>query len=124
MARLLERSATALINRETPFESVKWEPYIVPGIRIARLYTDLTNRILTGLLQAEAGASYPLHNHGDVEEIFMLQGDLIVGDRVYGSGDYTRTVPGMSHAPETRHGCMFFFRVSIDNQFLEEIPVR
>jgi hypothetical protein len=125
VARLLERGATALINRDaTPLQSVKWEPYVVPGIRIARLYTDLTNRMVTGLLQAEAGARYPLHNHGDVEEIFMLQGDLIVGGKVYGSGDYIRTVPGMSHAPETPHGCMFFFRASIDNQFLEEIAAR
>lgn len=122
VSRLLQRSATGLINRnETSFQNVKWEPYVVPGIRIARLYVDLTTRIVTGLLQAEPGSRYPLHSHGNVEEIFMLQGDLRVGDKVYGSGDYIRTVPGMTHAPETLHGCMFFFRASMDNQFLEEV---
>lgn len=124
VARLLERSATTLINRDAiPSQEVKWEPYIVPGIRIARLHTDLVNRMVTGLLQAEPGSRYPLHSHGGVEEIFMLQGDLIVGDRVYGSGDYIRSTPGMVHAPETRHGCMFFFRASMDNAFLEEVAI-
>jgi anti-sigma factor ChrR (cupin superfamily) len=114
-----------LINcNETSFQNVKWEPYLVPGIRIARLYVDLTTGMVTGLLQAEPGSRYPVHNHGDVEEIFMLQGDLRVGDRVYGSGDYIRSVPGMVHAPETHHGCMFFFRASMDNQFLETVAAR
>ena len=122
VSRLLQRGITGIINRnETAFQNVRWEPYVVPGIRVARLYVDLPNRMVTGLLQADPGARYPLHNHADVEEIFMLQGDLRVGDRVYGSGDYIRTVPGASHAPETRHGCMFFFRASIDNQFLEAV---
>jgi quercetin dioxygenase-like cupin family protein len=125
VSRLLQRGATGLINRDaTTFQNVKWEPFIVPGIRIARLYVDLTTQMVTGLLQAEPGSRYPLHNHGGVEEIFMLQGDLRVGDRVYGSGDYIRTVPGIAHAPETLHGCMFFFRASLENEFLEEVPTR
>jgi len=122
--RLLKQGMTELINQDsTSLQSVKWEPHAAPGIRLARLYTDLVSRTITGLLRAEPGARYPVHSHGGVEEIFMLQGDLVIGDKVYISGDYIRTVPGMKHAPETRQGCMFFFRASLDNEFLEETTV-
>ncbi|NJP10179.1 MAG: anti-sigma factor [Leptolyngbyaceae cyanobacterium RU_5_1] len=124
IARLLERGMTSFLNQETTrFNDLKWEPYAIPGVMIARLHTDFEKRELVGLLRAEPGAHYPLHSHGGVEEIFMLQGDLVDGSKVYGSGDYIRTVPGTVHAPHTWNGCMFFFRVSLDNEFLEAVPV-
>lgn len=121
VARLLERSATSLINRsEVRYQSIKWERYKVPGVTIARLHIDLVKREAVGLFRAEPGLRYPLHHHADVEEIFMLQGDLIMGNKVYGSGDYIRSVPSSIHAPETRGGCMFFFRTSLHDEILEE----
>ncbi|PZV16379.1 MAG: anti-sigma factor [Leptolyngbya sp.] len=124
VARLLERSATSLINRsEVRHQAIKWERYKVPGVTIARLHIDLVKREAVGLFRAEPGVRYPLHHHADVEEIFMLQGDLIIGNKVYGSGDYIRSVPSSSHAPETQGGCMFFFRTSLHDEILEEAQV-
>ena len=121
VARLLERSATSLINRsEVRHQAIKWERYKVPGVTIARLHIDLVKREAVGLFRAEPGVRYPLHHHADVEEIFMLQGDLIIGNKVYGSGDYIRSVPSSTHAPETHGGCMFFFRTSLHDEILEE----
>ncbi|MEX0268088.1 cupin domain-containing protein [Leptolyngbyaceae cyanobacterium UHCC 1019] len=122
VARLLERSATSLINRsEVRHQAIKWERYKVPGVTIARLHIDLVKREAVGLFRAEPGVRYPLHHHADVEEIFMLQGDLIMGNKVYGSGDYIRSVPSSTHAPETHGGCMFFFRTSLHDEILEEV---
>ncbi|MBM0742364.1 cupin domain-containing protein [Phormidium sp. CLA17] len=124
VARLLERSATSLINRsEVRHQAIKWERYKVPGVTIARLHIDLVKREAVGLFRAEPGVRYPLHYHADVEEIFMLQGDLIMGNKVYGSGDYIRSVPSSTHAPETHGGCMFFFRTSLHDEILEEAQV-
>jgi anti-sigma factor ChrR (cupin superfamily) len=124
VARLLERSATSLINRgEVRHQAIKWERYKVPGVTIARLHIDLVKREAVGLFRAEPGVRYPLHHHADVEEIFMLQGDLIMGNKVYGSGDYIRSVPSSTHAPETHGGCMFFFRTSLHDEILEEVEV-
>lgn len=87
---------------------------------IARLHIDLVEREAVGLFRAEPGVRYPLHHHANVEEIFMLQGDLILGNKVYGSGDYIRSVPSSTHAPETHGGCMFFFRTSLHDEILAE----
>jgi anti-sigma factor ChrR (cupin superfamily) len=124
IVRLMEMGATSVLNRDVVrSRDLKWQDYRVPGIQIARLHVDLAKREATGLLKAEPGAHYPMHRHADTEEIFMLQGDLMIGDRVYGSGDYIRSQPGTAHAPRTHGGCMFFFRASLDNEFLEEFAM-
>jgi ChrR Cupin-like domain len=124
IARLLERSATALINPdEVYYRDIHWKPHRTPGVMVARFYVDLVKREAVGLLKAEPGVVYPLHNHTGVEEIFMLQGDLVIGNKVYGSGDYIRSLPGSAHAPASRTGCMFFFRSCIDDTFPEEMLI-
>jgi quercetin dioxygenase-like cupin family protein len=125
IARLLERGTTALINTgEIRYSEIHWKPHPVLGVTVARFHVDLVKREVVGLLKAEPGMVYPLHKHAGVEELFMLQGDLVIGDRVYGSGDYIRSQPNSSHAPKSHTGCMFFFRTSMDDEFLEEVGSR
>jgi len=100
-------------------QDLVWQPHRVPGVMIARLHVDTVKHEVVGLFRAEAGVRYPLHRHAGVEEIFMLQGDLVIAGKVYGSGDYIRSEPGSIHAPETTGGCMFFFRTSCDDEYFE-----
>lgn len=98
-------------------QNIVWQPHPVPGVMIATLHVDPVKREITGLLRAEPGVRYPLHRHAAIEEMFMLEGDLAIAGQVYGAGDYIRSHPGSSHAPETRGGCMFFFRTSLDDEY-------
>ncbi|HEY9601849.1 MAG TPA: cupin domain-containing protein [Allocoleopsis sp.] len=98
-------------------QNIVWQPHPVPGVTIATLHVDPVKREITGLLRAEPGVRYPLHRHAAIEEMFMLEGDLAIAGEVYGAGDYIRSDPGSSHAPETNGGCMFFFRTSLDDEY-------
>jgi anti-sigma factor ChrR (cupin superfamily) len=98
-------------------QNFPWKPHSTPGVQVAILYTDPIKRELSGLLKAAPGVRYPLHRHAAIEEIYMLEGDLIVADQVYGAGDYLRSHPGSMHAPHTEGGCMFFFRTSMDDEY-------
>jgi quercetin dioxygenase-like cupin family protein len=100
-------------------QEMDWQPHPVPGISVKILYTDPIKRELVGMLKAEPGCCYPLHRHTIAEEIYMLQGDLTIEDTVYGVGDYIRSSAGSVHAPTTEGGCMFFFRSSLDDEYLE-----
>ncbi|MBF2003704.1 MAG: cupin domain-containing protein [Synechococcales cyanobacterium M58_A2018_015] len=111
-------SAAPATHQAIRAQELHWQPHAVPGIRIAIVHTDEIKREVVGFLQAEPGACYPLHRHAAVEEIFMLEGDLVIGEEVYGAGDYIRSYPGSSHAPCTFGGCRFFFRSSLDDEFL------
>lgn len=95
-----------------------WEPHRVPRVEIARLYEDSIRREIVCLVRAEAGVCYPCHRHASAEEIFMLEGDLVVNGEIYGIGDYIRSAPGSIHDPHTQDGCMFLIRTSLDDEIL------
>jgi quercetin dioxygenase-like cupin family protein len=122
--RVAEASAP---QRPRPFwtiraQDIAWQPHTVPGVEVSIFHTDPVARIVSGLLKAEPGVQYPLHRHAAVEEIYMLSGDLVVGEQVYGAGDYLRSHPGSVHNPYSTTGCMFFFHTSMDDEFLEPTP--
>ncbi|MBF2064501.1 MAG: cupin domain-containing protein [Calothrix sp. C42_A2020_038] len=108
----VQRSLTAVRAQD-----IQWQPHLVPGVEIAILHTDNVKREVVGILRAQKGVHYPLHRHAIGEEIYMLEGDLIIGSEVYGTFDYIRSTPGSSHAPYTKGGCMFLFRTSMDDEY-------
>jgi anti-sigma factor ChrR (cupin superfamily) len=99
-----------------------WQPYRIPGVQVAILHVDRQQREIVAMLRADAGVRYPVHCHRDsAEEIFVLEGDLIVGEEIYGVGDYIRTASGIVHSPETRGGCLCFIRTSMDDEPVEDV---
>lgn len=99
------------------FQDVQWQPHPTPGVETAIFHTDVVKREIVGLLRAAPGVQYPFHRHAIGEDIYMLEGDLIVGNEVYGAFDYIRSEVGSTHAPYTTGGCMFFFRTSMDDEY-------
>ncbi len=102
-------------------QDIAWQPHTIPGAEVSIFYTDLVSRRVSGLLKAEPGMKYPLHRHAAVEEIYMISGDLIIGEQVYGAGDYIRSHRNSVHNPYSLTGCMFFFNTSMDDEFLEPV---
>jgi len=104
-------------------QELNWQSHPTPGVEVAIVHTDEMKREMIGFLRAEPGVHYPLHCHAAIEEIFMVEGDLVVGDEVYGAGDYIRSNPGSAHAPYTIGGCRFFFHTSMDDEYPELVGV-
>lgn len=112
----------------TPFPEVgnsikaselKWRPFNAPGFQMARLHLDREKRELSCLVRAEAGLPYPAHRHAGPEEILMLEGELRIGNKIYGPGDYIHTEANSIHPnAESATACMFFLKTSIDNEIL------
>ncbi|WP_427159429.1 cupin domain-containing protein [Aliinostoc sp. HNIBRCY26] len=98
-------------------QDLNWQPHDVPGVKIAILHIDQVKREVVGLFHAEPGIHYPCHRHAAIEEIYMISGDLMVDEQVYGAGDYIRSEPGSVHSPYTNGGCMFYFRTSMDDEY-------
>ncbi|MCS6815002.1 MAG: cupin domain-containing protein [Cyanobacteria bacterium] len=119
LATLTQRTTNSLELLTNLLAGLKWRPHAAPGIEIVLLSINYRTQRVVCLLKAEAGARYPLHDHRDVEEIFMLAGDLVDGDRTYHTGDYIRSGIGSSHAPFTREGCIFLVRSSLKDKILK-----
>jgi anti-sigma factor ChrR (cupin superfamily) len=97
---------------------VKWKSYGVPGVWLGKLYIDKQKREITCLMRLEPGSTFPLHRHAGSEEVFVLEGDLIVEGEICYQGDYIRSVPGSTHSPLTQGGCLLLMNTSTDNEML------
>jgi anti-sigma factor ChrR (cupin superfamily) len=61
----------------------------------------------TILLRAAPGACLPTHVHDNTEHLLMLAGDLMIGTRSFGPGDYIRSFSGEDAIPHRSiHGCI------------------
>jgi anti-sigma factor ChrR (cupin superfamily) len=100
---------------------LQWKPHRMKGVEVVVLFVDEVNRTRHLLVKAAAGVVYPLHQHAGIEEIFMLEGELIINDEVYLAGDYIRSYPNSIHAPSTKTGCMFLIRACIDDNYDEDL---
>ncbi|WP_333300544.1 cupin domain-containing protein [Microcoleus sp. K4-C2] len=110
-----ENNTPSLIVRSN---DVKWKSYGVPGVSLGKLYIDKKKREITCLMRLEPGVTFPLHRHAASEEVFVLEGDLIVEGEICHPGDYIRSLPGSIHSSLTQGGCMLLMKTSIDNEML------
>jgi hypothetical protein len=98
-----------------------WQPRRIEGVQAVVLFRDEVSRTQHLVVKAAAGVVYPLHQHAGIEEIYMLEGELIIDDQVYLAGDYIRSYPNSIHAPFTNTGCMFLIRACIDDNYDENL---
>jgi quercetin dioxygenase-like cupin family protein len=87
--RLVAPGIAAVIAADSP-----WLPTPLPGIEYKLLHRDEERRSTTRLLRFSAGAAYPAHRHGGVEEVFVLEGSVTLNGILLGPGDYCRAEAG------------------------------
>jgi hypothetical protein len=98
-------------------ETVTWETYApVPAVQVGTFQLDLEKRQVACFVQAHGPTKFPPHRHASDEEIVVLQGDLLVDGKLYGSGDRIYSEPGTTHQPETLKGCVLYLRTSLDDE--------
>ena len=84
----------------------EWEE-AAPGITCKLLATDTEKGRVSMLVRLAPGAEYPPHTHAGVEELYMLEGELMVDDKKLCAGDYLRSEPGTTdHRVWSETGCM------------------
>jgi quercetin dioxygenase-like cupin family protein len=99
-------------------EEIAWKA-IAPGVAYKPLYRDKARNYDTALVRMDAGAHYPSHRHAQVEELFVLSGDLHVEEQVMYAGDYCRANLDSVHQQSfSEGGCVFLMMASPENQIL------
>lgn len=96
-----------------------WDPTGVEGVEVRRLFVDRANNRMTAMFRMQPGASYPEHDHAGIEECYVLQGDLHVGDDlVMRAGDYQRAGGGSEHAAQwTEGGCLLLVSCALNDRW-------
>ena len=114
-----DRDRTEIATLLEQVKTATWEPYrFAPGVQVATAQLNLETREVNCFVRSFSQVKFPQHRHAATEEILVLEGDLKIGDRVYGKGDRIQSQPGTVHQPETLTGCVLFLRTSIDDELL------
>jgi anti-sigma factor ChrR (cupin superfamily) len=79
---------------------------VAPGISCKLLATDTEKNLVTMLVRLAPGTEYPPHRHAGLEELHLLYGELMIGDRRLYRGDYNRAEAGsVDHRVWSETGC-------------------
>jgi hypothetical protein len=69
----------------------------------------------------EGGVRYPPHRHADTEELYLLDGDLMVEGQVLRAGDYCAATGGTTRgAVYSEAGCTFLLVASERDAIVED----
>ena len=79
---------SAAAQPEPPWQQV------TPGIQVKVLSADAQTDRMSMLVRLAPGFAYPSHRHADVEELWLLDGELWIDGRRLVPGDYNRAEPG------------------------------
>ena len=97
-------------------EQKPWKPLPVPGTYIKLLSLDSERGYAVLLGKLDPGARYPAHVNVGPEDFFILTGDLVIGDRRLGAGDFHHADGGSQH-PENYsvEGCTLLAVLTTDD---------
>jgi hypothetical protein len=92
--RIAQETGTApIVPRSRPSAEPEWEE-VAPGISCKLLATDTKRHRVSMLVRLAPGTEYPPHRHAGVEELHLLDGELMIGDKKLYPGNYNRAESG------------------------------
>lgn len=100
-----EPSAEPALPAPQRWAAPEWKE-AAPGISCQLLATDTEKHRVSMLVRLAPGIDYPPHRHAGLEELYMLDGELIVDDERFRPGDYRRAEAGaIDHRVWSETGC-------------------
>ena len=92
----------------TDTAAMAWSPSNWPGMSMKLLQHGGAGGGATSLIRMEPGSAIPAHKHTTAgQSVFVIEGDLIDDDVVYGPGTFLVAKAGTPHGPHgTKDGCV------------------
>lgn len=104
-----------------PPDESAWEPTDIDGVMLRILSREAGSDKVTALFRMAPNTSYPRHRHSSVEECYVLEGDLRVGDHVMRAGEFQRAEEGTVHERQsTENGCLLLVIGSTSDERLPD----
>lgn len=93
-----------------------WKALPLPGAFIKLLSIEKERGYAVLLGKIEAGVRYPAHVNAGPEDFYILSGDLVVGNRRLGAGDFHHADKGSQHEVNySEHGCTLLAVLTTDD---------
>ena len=108
-----------LASRYVDVDSLPWKPTPCAGIDMKILLEDKQSGLLTALFRWQAGAELALHEHVEVEQTFVLQGNLVDEEGEVTAGNYVWRPKGNRHIARSPNGALVLSMFLKPNIFLD-----
>ena len=94
-----------------------WVRTPFPGVSVKPLYIDPQTKLVTQLVRLAPGAYIPAHRHAAPEQCFVVEGDVSIGDEVFGAGDFSiASTKSMHGRVSSVQGCLLVIVGSPENE--------
>ena len=87
-------------------EEASWQESGSDGFWIKPLFEDAPRNLKTWLMRVEPGAHATLHDHAELEQVYVLDGSFYDQDRTYRAGEYILRAPGVMHTAGSEDGAV------------------
>ena len=96
-----------------------WKELPLKGAWIKLLSLEADQRYAVVMGKLGPGVRYPAHKHFGAEELYILTGDLHVGDRSLGPGDFHHSDAGTAHDVNySVEGCTLLAVLPVDHELV------
>lgn len=83
-----------------------WQESGSGGFLIKPLFEDRATGQRTWLMRVDPGASAPLHDHAELEQIYVIEGTFSDDETTYRAGDFAVRAPGVMHTASSETGAL------------------
>jgi len=122
MARTPFLSGEAMLadldSRNVEVDSLPWKATPVAGIDMKVLMEEPETGLLTALFRWAPGTTLPLHEHVEIEQSFVLEGEFEDEEGVYSAGNYVWRPRGNRHVARSPKGALVLSFFIKPNKFI------
>lgn len=107
-----------LDSRNMAVDDLPWKPTPTPGIDMKVLVKDDDTGLLTALFRWQPGTTLALHEHVEIEQSYVLEGEFEDDDGVYPAGNFAWRPKGHRHIARSPKGALVLCFFLKPNKFL------
>ena len=114
----------ALDSRYVDANTMPWRETRWPSIKAKVLLEDRERGLVTMLMRWEAGTEFPLHEHVDIEQTYVLEGSFEDSQGVCRAGQFVWRPSGSRHTARSADGCLMLAIFLKPNHFFDDASVK
>lgn len=114
----LHETLGALDSRYAVVDDLPWKATPVEGVDMKILIEDKQTGLLTALFRWAPGTALPMHEHVEIEQSWVLDGEFEDDDGVYTKGNFVWRPAGHRHEARSPKGALVLCFFQKPNRFV------
>jgi len=113
-------SLHGLASRYVSVADVPWTPTRHKGVEMKALMEDKSTGLLTALVRFAPGSTLPDHEHVEIEQSYILEGELTDAEGTCKAGDFVWRPAGSRHDAHAPKGALVLAFFLKPNKFFDQ----